>query len=414
MEVSQRPATAANGVHTDPSTLTDAERRERTASVALLAAQALWRRRFFLVVVGLVAAVAGVAFSYTLPVYYQSEARLLMPESGGAMGGTITTMVNKLAPGAAALLGGGGGGDFTRYLAILNSRSTLEEVAERFDLATVYETDGGLYARSKTLDALAKNVDFGVDLEHQFLAIRVMDLDPRRAADMANFFVEVLNNRSEALSVDQARRYREYVEDRYDQSIADIDSAQSAMQRFQERHGVIELPEMAKVFLETAASQRAEGARAEIQYRAALAQYGPDNAQVQQLAQVVRAIRSAETSMMTGQDRLMPVAFADLPALANEYARLYRDMVMYGSILEITRPLLEQARFDEERDRTAVQVLDEAIAPERKAKPRRSLVAAGILLTALLLACVYVLLQAWIRARRPAVDAALAVIRADG
>ena len=408
MEVAPRTAAASNGM------LTDEERRARSASAALLGSQALWRHRLFIASVTAAATVAALIVSLLLPKWYEAEARLLMPDSGGAMGGTITTMVNKLAPGAAALLGGGGGGDFTRYLAILNSRSTLEAVAERFDLARVYEVEGNEYERLQTLEMLKSLTLFEVDLEYQYLSIRVTDRDPRRAADIANYLVDLLNERNAALSVDQARRYREFVEARYEQSIADIDSAQAAMQRFQEQYGVIELPEMAKAFLETAASQRVESARAEIQYRALLAQYGPDNAQVQQLAEVVRAARAAESSMMTGQDRLMPVSFDDLPALANRYAQLYRDVLMFGSILEITRPLLEQARFDEERDRTAVQVLDDAVAPERKAKPKRAFVVIGGALTALLLACVLVLAQAWVHARRDRLQRTIAAIRFPG
>lgn len=405
MEVAQRPAPVINTM------LSDEERRQQSASAVLLGLRALWQHRRFIAAVTAAATIASLVISLLLPKWYEAEAKLLMPDGGGAMGGTITTMVNKLAPGAAALLGGGGGGDFTRYLAILNSRSTLESVAERFDLTQVYELENDQYKRSQTIETLKSLTVFEVDLEQQYLAVRVTDQDPRRAADMANFLVSLLNERNAALSIDQARRYREFVEARYNQSIADIDSAQAAMQRFQEEHGVIELPEMARVFLEAAASQRVEAARAEIQYRALLAQYGPDNAQVQQFAEVVRAARTAESSMMTGQDRLMPVSFDDLPALANEYARLYRDVLMFGSILEITRPLLEQARFDEERDRTAVQVLDEAVAPERKSKPRRAFVVIGGLLTALLLACLLVLAQAWLGSRRAQLQRAVATIR---
>ena len=309
-------------------------------------------------------------------------------------------MVNKPAPGAASLLGGGGG-DFTRYQAILTSRSTLEKAADRFDLQRVYELEDNPYPRTATLTALSENVEFEVDVQYDYLAIRVLDQDPRRAAELATFFVDELNERSAALSVEQAKGYREFVEDRYYQSVADIDSAQAAMQRFQERHGVVELPEMARAFLETAATQRAEVMKAEVQYRAALAQYGPDNPQVRQLAEVVRAGRASENAFTSGEDRLMPVALTDLPAVANEYATLYRDVLMYGSILEFTRPLLEQARFDEERNRTAVQVLDEAVVPERKAKPRKAFVVIGGFLTALLASCTLVLFMAWVRSRGP-------------
>ena len=103
---------------------------------------------------------------------------------------------------------------------------------------------------------------------------------------------------------------------------------------------------------------------------------------------------------MSGEGSLLPVAFDDLPAVANEYATLYRDVMMQGSILEVTRPLLEQARFDEERERTAVQVLDEAVVPEKKAKPRRAFIVITATLSAALIACALALLAAWVGVRR--------------
>ena len=377
----------------------DTDRRRLTKSAGAFALGALWRRRAFIVGTTVLAAIGAVALSLSLPLWYAAEARVLMPESGGG-GGSISAMVSQIAPGAAALLGGGGGGDFTRYLAILNSRNTLEEAIDAFDLVEVYELTEHPYPRLAALQTLQENTNFEVDLEYQYLSIRVLDQDPRRSAALANHFVQALNERNAALSMEQAQRYRRYVEQRYSQAIADLDSAQTSLQRFQERHGVIELPEMARALMESAALQRAELTRSEVQYRAALAQFGPDNARVRQLEEVVRAARRAEESMMSGEGSLLPVAFDDLPAVANEYATLYRDVMMQGSILEVTRPLLEQARFDEERERTAVQVLDEAVVPEKKAKPRRAFIVITATLSAALIACALALLAAWVGVRR--------------
>ena len=90
------------------------------------AASVLYARRWLIAAVTVLAAVASVLIALSLPKWYQAEARVLLPKGGLSAG----SLLNSIAPGVGSLLGGGGG--YTRYLAILTSRSMMDDVVERF------------------------------------------------------------------------------------------------------------------------------------------------------------------------------------------------------------------------------------------------------------------------------------------
>ncbi len=380
------------------SSLSDEERASAWTSVFWQAVVALWRARWLVIGSSLVAAIVAVVISLNIPNEYEAGARVLPPESGG---GGLGALIGDLSPIAASMLQGGGS-NYTRYLSILTSRSTLDRVVQRFHLIEVYEVEDDPNPQAAARAMLFTHLNVGVDLEYDFMFINAIDRDPRRAADIANFLVQELNRRNQELSAENAGTNRRYIQERYEAAETALDSLRGEMQRFQEAHGVIELPTMAQAFMESVAQQEAQVTQAEVQYEALRAQYGPDNPEVQAAQEVVQAARRAQSQLMSGGGAAMPVPMRQLPALANEYARLYQQVLIQGQILEASRPLYEQARFEEERQRTAVQVLDDAVPPTRKSGPHRSLLVITTTLSAFILLCIFVVVYDWLRRNRAA------------
>ena len=393
-----------------PSPRAEADVRREQASSALWAgARTLLRWKGFIGTVTVVVAVLSVVLTLRMDNWYGASARVLPPE-GGAAGG-LSSLIGDLSPLASSVLGSGGGGDYTRYLAILTSRNMLDTVVDRFGLVEVYDLEDSDFPQAKARRQLfEENLEFEIDLEYEFLSITAYDTDPQRAAQISNFVVEELNRRNQELGVEGAARYREYVEARYREIEADMDSARAEMQAFQERNGVVELPNTAQALVESIAAARAEVAQAEVQYQGIAALAGPDNPQAIAAREALGAARAAQRSLEGGGESFMPVPLRQLPAVANEYAALYQEMLIQKALMENARPLYEQARFDEERDRVAVQVLDEAVPPTRKARPRRSIIVIVMTLSAMLLASLFALGVSWLRRNR---DEIAAQLRAD-
>lgn len=358
----------------------------------------LYGRRKFIAWVTGVAALVSVVIALLLPRWYAAEARVLKPEGGGL---SLLGMVDRATGGLGSLLGGGG--EYTRYLAILTSRSMKEDVIERFDLLRVYKLEGKEHPMFQATEKLAKNVEFEVALDYDYLAVRAYDREPERAAAMANYLVERLNEENARLTSENARRTRLVVEQRLHRAEAALDSVRSQLQDFQETHGVVELETQAQAAMASVAGLKAEVARLEVQYQALAGQYGPDNPRVQAAREARNAAQAEVNRVLGGHDALLPFSMQALPALSRRYVELVQDQLVQTRIIETIYPLYEQAIFQEQSEAQAVQVIDEAVPPVLPARPSRRLLVVGVTLTAFLLACVFVLAQVWLRRSAPTI-----------
>ena len=362
----------------------------------------LFRRRWLILLLPLLVGAVTAGLSLQMPNWYRAEARVLLPENSGGLSG----LLDAVAPGAGAILGKKDG-NFTRYRAILTSRTTMENVVDRFDLVEVYETEETAHPREAARKLLGENAAFDVSLDYDYLIVHVLDRDPSRASKMANYFVEMLNARQIELSASSARENRLFIEDRLQEAEAELDSVLNELQAFQEQSGVIEIETQASALMEALAESQGQLARAEVEYEALRSLYGEENLDVQAMAAAVASARRQMGRLTGGEQALLPVPIRRLPEVGRRYAELTIELGTQKAILEVVRPLYEQSVLTERQEVSAVQVLDPATPPTRKAEPRRTLLVLSTTAAAGFLVTFLVLLSAWFRQRGGSVAAQL-------
>lgn len=349
-----------------------------------------WRR--FIMGATTLAAIISIVVSLLLPKSYRAETRLLLPESGG---GGVLSMLSDLPAAARSLIRGTGGGDYTRYIAILSSRSVLGEIVDEFNLVEVYNTHKNEAPRQDAIGTLDDRVTFAIDEEFEFLEIRVLDRDPQRAADIANHFVARLNEVNSRLASQSAAGYRIYVESRYAEAVGQLDAIQDSIQFFQSTYGVYDLPQQMEGFLQLLVDLRIEHFKAQTVYQTAISQYGSENERVRFFAEAARSADRQYRQALRGQEQLMPVPVTGLPVVARRYVDLERDRLIQAKLLEVIAPMVEHARFEEQKQIEAVQVIDPAIPPVKKAKPKRMLIVASSTLAVFVLSVIFALAMNW-------------------
>lgn len=362
------------------------------------AAGTLWRWRGFILGVTAFVAVAAVVITLMLPNQYRATARVVVPDAGSSgLGG----LLGGLAGGVKGILGGNTT-DYTRLLAILYSRTFLEEAVEAYDLVAVYDLTDSDTPLDDAVRELASRAAFEVDGKYEFLSISVLDESPQRASDLANYFVERLNERNETLSVETAQLFRAYAEQRYDEAQDTWAALLDSMQALQRQYGVYDLGAQTSAYFDQVAQIRAAGMEAEIEYEALRESLGDENPRVAQARSVVQASRRQYRSALDGYEAVLPVSQSEAPELVRTWADIELQRLIQENVLEAIAPLLEQARFDERRQRQAVQVLDMAAPPNKKAEPRRSVLCIVATLSAFVLAVLFVLFYTWVRSAYPA------------
>jgi uncharacterized protein involved in exopolysaccharide biosynthesis len=91
----------------------------------------------------------------------------------------------------------------------------------------------------------------------------------------------------------------------------------------------------------------------------------------------------------SGRDNAGSVGKAD----GMENLRLLRDVKYFETIFELLAKQYEIARIDEARDASLIQVLDKAVEPERKSKPKRALITILMALVAGFLAVIWAFIR---------------------
>ncbi|MEM1056570.1 MAG: Wzz/FepE/Etk N-terminal domain-containing protein [Bacteroidota bacterium] len=348
-------------------------------------ARLLYQTRWWLVAIFVLSSIGSVWYALSLPNQYRAETRVLLPEGGG---GLAAGLLGNIAPSAAALFGGGG--SYTRYLAILTSRETLGAAVDQFNLVEVYDLSEELDPRLFAIYELGERSTFDVSLDYDYLSIQVLDPDPDRAAQISNFLVQHLNERHIELSSQSASENRALLESRLQQANLELDSAQAELQALQERYGVVEPDAQASAVMSALGTAQSQVAVAEAQYQSLLSQFGPENPDVVAAQAALSAAREQVARLQRGQEAVMPVPLQALPQVQRQYAEATQAIVTQARIIEEVQPLYEQARLQQQREASAVQVLDEAIPPPLKAEPRRSVLVVSMTISAVLLAMVCV------------------------
>lgn len=325
--------------------------------------------------------ITGSATLYALlaPKWYKSTASVLPAEKTDLL--STLSGLSGLAKGFSASKGlaalTGGSSESDKYMAILMSATVTDDVIKKFDLRKEYDYEDDYY--EKVVKEWQSNLELEIQDEGN-LTITVYDKDPRKAADIANYMVERLNEINTKLSVTNATANREFVEKRYLQNVTDINNLEDSMRKFQEKYGVIAVPEQLEATVKSMSSIYVDLYKKEVEFNVLKQTYGNDHPMTAttkiELSELEKKIDQLNAGTdKSQQDVKLLIPFKQAPELGNEYLKIYRNLEIQYKILEFIQPLYEQAKIEEVRNTPSVLVLDKAAPPDRKAKPKGSIYA---------------------------------------
>lgn len=327
-------------------------------------------------------AVLSVVLALLLPNKYEGYASVLPSQKSALlnmMGVGVSSTVSNLAQKFGSLVGGNESqiGTGFSYLAILNSRDAMAKVVKKFDLFKVYSIKDSMM--DEAIKELRSNSDFELD-KFGAVIVKVFDRSPKRAAAMANYFVDLLNNINAKLSSEDARNLRIVVQARYDKNVSDLRAAEDSMKVFQQRYGVFSLPEQARASVLVGAELESQMMLAQVRLSVLEKQYGPSSPEIMSTEQQVAALKKKIDDLKTGENLVgnenpgVFVPFKQVPGKSMRYLQLYANVQLQSKLLEVIYPLYEQAKLEEAKETPTVLVLDRAVPPEKKTYPLRSLI----------------------------------------
>ncbi|MBK5275246.1 MAG: lipopolysaccharide biosynthesis protein [Desulfuromonadales bacterium] len=313
------------------------------------------------------AALLTAGITLLMPNIYTATTLILATEDDK---GGMSSMMAQLG-GLAGIAGGGALGGPSKtdlYVSMLKSETVRDPIIDRFKLLDVYKVKFRVDAY-KTLNTKAL---ISAGKKDGIITISVSDKDPKRAADMANGYVEELGKLAAGLNMSGAGKNRLFLEERLATAKADSVKAGDDLKAFQAKNKMLNVPEQAKASIEGIAQLRGQLAVQEVQLAAMQRQFTDASQEVKRARVAVDNLRGQIARLEGGGGNSSIPSVGSVPQLGQDYLRLMRDAKIQETMVELLTKQYEMARLSESKDLSPFQVLQKAKVPERKSKPTRA------------------------------------------
>ena len=344
--------------------------------------QVLVKRKILILSICCATALLSLCYSLTLPNIYAATAKVLPPQKEGVGLSTVLGQMGGIAGAAAAKAG-----ENDLYVALLKSRSVGSAVIHRLDLSRVYQTKS-FNQTWKRLDAAVK-VLAGRD---GTITITVEDSDAKQAALVANTMADELGRLMVRLNLSKAGSERLFLEKRLELVNKDLKAAEDDLKTFSLRNKIVKVDSQADASVSGVVRLKTELANKEVQLAILRTSLSDESFEVKELQAGIKRLRQNLAGMAgnSGGGEGIP-AIGNVPGLGLEYTRKMRELKTQEALFEQLTKQYEMAKLSQAKDSSSLQVLDEAVAPEEKSRPRRSTLVAMATLIALIGSIVLVL-----------------------
>lgn len=264
-----------------------------------------------------------------------------------------------------------------QYVSLMQSVTVQDRLIDAFGLMQVYEAKFRFEARKE----LSRNTRISLGKKDGLITVEVDDKDPARAAEMARRHVEELRRVTSELALTEAQQRRQFFESQLKQTRDRLAKAQLALESSGFGQGALRAEP--KAAADSYARLRAEVTAAEVRLQTLRSTLVDSAPEVQQQLGRLAALR---TQLGRLEGSLESAGGAD-------YVSKYREFKYQDTLFELFSRQYELARVDESREGALIQVVDDAVPPEHKSRPRRGVIAIVTTGLAFLATLVFLLLR---------------------
>jgi uncharacterized protein involved in exopolysaccharide biosynthesis len=353
-------------------------------------AMLLWKRRRKLALVTGIALLASLAISFSIPKQYKSTTSIMPPDEQGSSAMLLAALaghsggLETLGSLASGLLGGHT--STALFVDLLQSGTVSSHLIDRFNLQRVYHTR----YRIDTAKHLARCTKITEDKKSGVITIVVEDRSRVRARDLAQGYLDELNNIVTQTNTSAAHRERVFIEQRLSAVRTNLEDAELQLSQFSSKSSAIDIQEQTRAMVEAGARVQAELLVEQSGLQSLRQIYGDANVRVRETEARIASLQD-ELAKMTGSSAPLTSNAMDdddaspsgndagelypplrqLPRLAVPYADLYRRVKVQEAVFELLTQQYELARIQEAKDVPVVSVIDPPGIPEKKSFPPR-------------------------------------------
>jgi capsule polysaccharide export protein KpsE/RkpR len=276
------------------------------------------------------------------------------------------------------MLGLGGVNKGQLVVGILRNQAIIDKIIDQFELMEVYEEKYRVQMREVVISRI---LQAEADIQSGIITVSVLDKDPEKAAQMANSFIGELQNVMQSLAIGEAAQRRVFFEGQARQAYELLSNAEDELQKYQEKSGLVAIEPQMEALLSSIASMRAQIAAKEVEISSLRTYAKSRNPQLRRAESELAALKNELTKLeeqeqeKNSKGSTFPTdSLREAPQRGLEYQRKLRDVKYATTMYELVMKQRESAKMDESSDLLFVQVLNFAVPPDYKFKPKRALI----------------------------------------
>ncbi len=264
------------------------------------------------------------------------------------------------------------------FVPIAKSRSVAEAVIDSFGLDKLWNSQN----REEALKTFGDRLELKLSRE-EFLDVEFEAESPRLAANVTNAIVIGLDRAYRRSKSDRAGRLREHLGREVKRAREELEMVGESYNAFQKEHLAVNLEEQTKASIAGASKLIEQMAELKVKIGAGRQFMTPTNENLVRMEVELRETEkildrmisnsNADETADEGKISKLYIPFEQVPDLGMDLLRLTRDLKIQEAVYVFLTQKYEEAKYEEAKSTPTVQVLDPAVAPLFRSRPRRTL-----------------------------------------
>jgi len=329
----------------------------------------------FIVYFTLIVTIISTVVAFLLPKWYAATTNLVpsssSQENAGIGGTAISSALKEF--GLTKMTGTSGGEQYS-YIVILQSRTVIDSIINKYQLDKVYDIPKNEMVKLR--EEFMDNLEVSYEKEGNY-TITVWDTDPQRAADIANDIVQIANSHFVNIYRQDSKLSKEYFELRINSIDSSLTEIGKEMTKFTKRTLLFSPEDQAQAIAKSLSDLKAEQVKYDIFYNFYKTNYGDNDPLAKSFKSMSDELNQKLDKLKTQPGFAGNFALKDASAVAVEYFRLYTDFETLSKVKAFLVSMLEKIRSDEVKSIQSLLVVDKAIPPDKKDKPKRAYIIIG-------------------------------------
>ncbi len=276
------------------------------APMWVVRASLLWEHRRLLARVTAIAMAVSLGIAFVIPKSYKATASIMPPDPESSGATLLASLVGRSGGlGSLGSLAGGLLGSHPTtalYVSLLESGTVSGHLIDRFQLQRIYHKR----YRFTTAMRLAHLTSITDDKKSGVITIAVEDTDRVRARDMAQAYLDELNNLLTQTSSSSAHQERVFIENRLHSVGADLEQAQIALSEFSSKNSTIDIKEQTRGLVDAGARVQGDLLVEQSELQSLRQIYGDGNVRVRETEARIAALQH-DLKDMTGSSAPLAV-----------------------------------------------------------------------------------------------------------